>query len=435
MLVGLLLLVCGTIFAVLACRGLDPKESRFALASFALHVVSSFGQWAIGEFYYGVSDAHGFMEAGQIIARLLDYDFMQYGPETLKYALHLDTRLPFEPAGGTATTTAIAGLFVFLIGPELLNSCLLTTCISWAGQLLFYRAVRDEVPAENRTPVLVGFLLVPSVVYWGGGFAKEALVMGGFGLLGLSTYRLLRQRRPQHLLGAAFGGLVVAMIKPYVLFPFVVATAAWVYAASGLRRGRVVFSLGRLVLAAALAVGGLAVMGTLFPEYSADKVADSMASQQERWQQNAEQGLGGSNVELGSGEARTLGQQLQYIPAATVNALFRPTIVEARNATQFGAAIEMTFFTLGVLSLLGTRSRKIALRSIRESPLMLFCITFVACFAVAVGLATSNLGSLSRYRVPMMPFYATVILMVRHLRRVADASQTELVAGARPQNA
>jgi len=36
----------------------------------------------------------------------------------------------------------------------------------------------------------------------------------------------------------------------------------------------------------------------------------------------------------------------------------------------------------------------------------------VGTFSVAVGLATTNLGTLSRYRMPMMPFYVTFILLL-----------------------
>jgi hypothetical protein len=413
----------GTIAGIFACKGLGKRETRYALWSLALHVASSIVQWVVTELYYGVSDAHGYLDDGVQIARLLDYNFLNYAPEVAKYALHLESQLPdASDVSGSGTMKAIAGFFVFIIGPSVLSNCLLTTFIAWFGQLCLYRSVRDEVSEDGQTPVLIGCLLVPSVVFWGSGFAKEAFVMGAFGVLTLSTYRVLRNWRPVYLIGMAASGLTIAMIKPYVLFSYVIAVAAWVYAAgalSGTHGSRL--RPAYLLLAGALAVGGLAEMGTLFPEYAADKIADSMATQQETWQENQ----GGSYTELGSGEARSVGQQLRYVPKAVINALFRPAIFEARNATQVGAAIETTLFAMGVLSLFGKHARSVAGQVIRSSPLLIFCIAFVGSFAVCVGLASSNLGSLSRYRVPMMPFYAIVLLTIRQQALMQKATAAE----------
>ncbi len=341
-----LIILLATLGAALACKGLDRRETRYAMGAFAFHVAGAFAQWALSEFYFGEADALRYMSDGTQVARLLEYDLFHYGPESVKAALHLQSALPFvsPDQGSSGTMSVIAGMFVFLAGPSLLSMCLLTAPISWFGQLCFYRVAREEVGVDAKVPALVGTLFVPSVAYWGGGFAKEALVMGAFGVLGLSTYRVLRSRRPIFLLAAAAGALGVALIKPYVLFAYVIALATWIYAAAASRAGGgLPFRPVRLFLAGSLAIGGLAAMGSLFPDFAADKVADSMARQQEVWQQEQ---AGGSSVEMGSGEARSIPQQLRYVPAAMGNSLFRPAIFEARNGAQLGAAIETTLFAL-----------------------------------------------------------------------------------------
>ena len=60
-----------------------------------------------------------------------------------------------------------------------------------------------------------------------------------------------------------------------------------------------------------------------------------------------------------------------------------------------------------------------------SSPLraaLTFCAVFVLTFAVAVGLSTLNLGTLSRYRIPMMPFF-TVLLFVLGQQAKREAAQ------------
>jgi hypothetical protein len=54
-----------------------------------------------------------------------------------------------------------------------------------------------------------------------------------------------------------------------------------------------------------------------------------------------------------------------------------------------------------------------------RSPFLVSSVVFILVFGVGVGLATRNLGSLSRYRMPMMPFYATTLLVLRRRGREA----------------
>jgi hypothetical protein len=51
-----------------------------------------------------------------------------------------------------------------------------------------------------------------------------------------------------------------------------------------------------------------------------------------------------------------------------------------------------------------------ALSRVRHHPLLAFCLLFVLVFSTVVGMATTNLGSLARYRAPMMPFYGALLM-------------------------
>jgi hypothetical protein len=413
----ILIIFLGFFVALFLVRRLESIEVRYAMGAFGLHMVSSFAQYWLQEFYYGMTDAHGYMDAGATLARLLEFDFFRFAPEIAKLAFHVETELPFEAFGAghsTGTVSAIGGVFVYLFGPSLLSACLATSVISWFGQLCFYLVARDEFPVDDRRATLVGCLLVPSAVFWGGAFAKESLVMGSFGALGLMTHRAIRRRSLLAAIGAGLAGIGVGLVKPYILFPYFIGLAAWLYAerawqTDGGLRVRPLY----LIMAVGAAVGGVALLGTIFPEFGVGRVADTVAQQQALWQQTE----GGSNIELGSGEARSFLQQLPFVPIALANALFRPTIFEARNAPTLGAALEMTLMTFGVVWLIVRHSWSRTRAALMRSPPLVFAFVFILFFSIAVGLATSNLGSLSRYRVPMMPFYATALLvLLRHVR-------------------
>jgi hypothetical protein len=324
---------------------------------------------------------------------------------------------------------ALAGSIIFLQGPALLAMDVTTTWFSWFGQLCLYRVARKELEQRDQMAALIGCFYVPSVIYWGSGFSKEAFVLGFFGILALSTYRLFCTRNVFHAVGIVVGGVGIAMLKPFTLFAYVLAVAAFIYSDRAWREGAPIrVRPAYLVLAGAIAVGGVVAMGSLFPEYSPDNISASFADRQEGWQQVD----AGSTVELGSGKARTPIQQLQFVPIALVTSLFRPSVVDVRNPPTFFAAIESTLLALGVLSLFGANGRATVSRFFFRVPLLVFSGVFVLVFAIAVGLATSNLGSLSRYRMPMMPLYATMLLVLRERMRETKAARAEVARSRLP---
>lgn len=423
----ILVIIVGAVAAALAMGGLDRRERQYAALAFGAHVACSFAQWALVEFYYGISDVYVYQDEGIQLTRLMDLDFTRFAPEVLKLALHLETRLPFETYGegsSTGTMSAFAGMLGFVAGPSPLVLYLVTSWFSWFGLLCWYRVARDELDVEDRPLAAVGFLGMPSVVFWSAGFVKEAFVVGFLGVLGLSTYRLLRGRRVFSMLGVLVGGFGVALLKSYTLFAYVLAVPAFIYADRAWRSGgpiriRPVY----LVAAAMISVGGIVAMGSLFPMYSAENVAGTMARNQEVWKEGAQHGeAGGSSIEIGSGEATTVADQLKFAPLALANALFRPAVFEARNAPAMAGALENAAITFALLSIVFGSPRKTVRIVLLRSPLLVASLVFVVIFGTGVGLGTSNLGTLSRYRMPMMPFYVTTVLVL--LRRGRESARS-----------
>jgi hypothetical protein len=415
-LASVLIITIGALAAVVACWGLGSRERFLALVAFAIHVIASFVQTWLHEVYYaGVSDAVGYQYAGQALAKILALDFWTFIPEVLKLGLHLESSLPSETFGegsSTGTMSALAGLFEYITGSSsLLSLCLVTTWISWFGQLCWYRVGREALPGCDRTAAMVGFVFVPSVIFWGSAFAKEAITMGAFGLLGLSTYRVLRNGRLAYFFGIIFGITVVAAIKPYTLLPFVLACSTFFYFDRANRVGRAAHLRPLYVLVAILlSMSGVAALGSAFPEYSSSNIAQTVSTQQDAWEESG----GGSTISRVGGQSLSVMQELELVPVALFNSLLRPTIFDVNNGPSFGAAIETTAVAVAIFLLFDQKSG--VMRTVLSSPLLASSVVFIVVFGAAVGLTTSNLGSLSRYRVPMMPFFATVLLVL-HQRR------------------
>jgi hypothetical protein len=409
--VAMVAIVAGLFALLLATRRFERREIAVVVASYAAHVASAFVQVWLHDVYYAVSDMHAYMVNGRHIARLLSYDFVRFAPDIVRLALHVETSLPFEILGegtSTGTMSAVAGAICYFVEPTTLVANLVVGTFACFGQLALYKVGREVVEARDRGMLLVSTLLVPSVVFWSSVLAKEALVLGFFGILALAIFDALSgRRRVRGIIGAVLGAVGIAMLKPYVLFPFVVALAGWFYSvrrATGRR-----MSLPYLVAAGLLGVLGLAVMSRLFPEFGVGQLAQTAALQQ-RFGTEAE---GGSFVEMGNPDAQSLGDQLPYLPLALLNSLFRPFLFEARSPPMLAASLETTALVVLVLLLIRRFKWRRVRDAVMDSPILVFSMVFVLSFGLAVGLACTNLGTLSRYRMPMMPFYAAFVLLLR----------------------
>jgi hypothetical protein len=186
--------------------------------------------------------------------------------------------------------------------------------------------------------------------------------------------------------------------------------AVWAYfvAAQHGDRSRVVRVRLRVVLPAlALAVLVVLGLGRIFPSYAVDRLAEEAAGYQEvgTWVS------GGSSFELGDPEAASFQAQLLFVPIALFNVLFRPLAFEARNAMLAVSAVETTFCLVLVLMIAFRRRWRTAIASLLSDPELAFSLVLVLVTGVGVGLTTNNLGTLSRYRMPMMPFFALLLMV------------------------
>jgi hypothetical protein len=100
------------------------------------------------------------------------------------------------------------------------------------------------------------------------------------------------------------------------------------------------------------------------------------------------------------------------------------------------SALETTALTILFASILLRRNLGDFRRELANQPFLVFCVVFVVGFGLAVGLGSSNLGTLSRYRSPLLPFFVVLLLVLRKPSRALAPARTaragpETVLGAR----
>ena len=120
----------------------------------------------------------------------------------------------------------------------------------------------------------------------------------------------------------------------------------------------------------------------------------------------------GSGYNLGQIEFTPLGM-LKKFPAAVNVTLFRPYLWESKNVVMLLSSLESLFFLYITLNMLFKAGIKKTFSIIASHPIIASSLVFSLTFAFAVGISTSNFGTLVRYKIPMMPFYLISILVIR----------------------
>jgi hypothetical protein len=436
----LLVTLVGAVLVAASSVGLSSQERKWVTASFFMHVGFACAQVPLVLSFFGGGDMFLYFSYGEILARMMERDPLHVVPEVTALLLHNRPHLPLViigAGGSTGTMSALAAWTFYLFGPSKYAASVAFAMLSLCGKIGIYRVFRANVDPAFRWPAAIAALFVPSFVFWSSGLIKEAVAVTGFGWALFGIHLWIGESRP--IPGWVFmvlGAIPIGLVKPYILFPLALAGGSWYYWERSLERGRVRVRPAALAGAALLGVGGIVLLGHYFPEYSIDTFAARTSDLQQL--SRAQRGLrGGSHFTLSGEVPTTFVGQLAYAPAALLTSLFRPSLFEVHNLLMLANAAETTALTLLSARILVTRNLGAVRRQIMEDPFLVFCIVFVITFGIAVGLASTNLGTLSRYRCPLVPFFVVLLLVLGRplsarspagtLRR---ASETVLPQGA-----
>ncbi|MDP3499188.1 MAG: hypothetical protein Q8S33_02595 [Myxococcales bacterium] len=393
----------------------ETAEGKILTFSFGGHVASGFLQMVLVLYYYPGGDMLGYLGDGIVIAEVLKSDFFEWLPEVAAVFFQQPDRLPVEfyRAGTTGSMTALSSLVMLAVGASPYAACQLVALAAYLSNVLAYRALRTWLAPVAKLPLLWGLATLPSAVFWSSCLLKEPIVFCALGPLLLAlSWLAAAKRRTAAVLLLVPSAVVISVIKPYVLIAFSLAAGVFYL----VTRGRAQVAALRpfvFITATALAMGGLLLASSYFSKGEGASTASTLANQR-----RAGYGIeGGSNYFLdeagADAESRSIAQEAALAPIALLTALYRPLIFEARNAVQLLNAIEATALLLLTIQIIRRRGFRNVFNHIRQEPVLTFCAAFVFALALGTGLATSNLGTLSRYRAPMMPFFFALLMLLR----------------------
>ena len=103
---------------------------------------------------------------------------------------------------------------------------------------------------------------------------------------------------------------------------------------------------------------------------------------------------------------------LILFPAAVNVTFFRPYPWESKKLIVLFSAIESFFLLFLTIKIILTVGIVKMWQTIASDPTIQFCLVFSIIFAFAVGISSYNFGTLSRYKIPCIPFYAFAMVLI-----------------------
>lgn len=399
----------------------DQETKKYFFPALILKMLGAIGVGLIYQFYYGGGDTFSYYTHGASHIVEAFYDNFSAGfklltangefdPETYKYSskiwMYRDTTSYF--------VVRIATVFGVLTYDSYAGVALFFAFFSFWGLWMMYQSFCRIYP-ELKLQFAIAIFFVPTVFFWGSGILKDTVTLGASGFLVYAFIQIFFERKKLlwNIILLLLSIYIITSVKLYIFLCLMPALILWYFF---YRIGRIPSLIARVMVAPfLLTIGGALAYyvalkaGEDNSRYALDQIAETaqVTAYDIRYWTGKDAGSGYSLGELDG----TFGSMIRLAPQAINFSLFRPYLWEVNNPLMLLSALEALFLLVLTIRLF-YRNRFIYITQSIRSPIILFCLIFAIIFAFGVGISTYNFGTLSRYRIVMVPFYLMAVFML-----------------------
>jgi hypothetical protein len=314
-------------------------------------------------------------------------------------------------------TIKLVTVFSFFTAAKYAATNLIFAAIAFSGVwklfLFFYR----QYPAKHKK-FAIAILYFPTFVFWSSGILKDTICIAALGWITYAGYDLFYNKKSliKNLIYIFVFGYLLAVLKVYILLAYAPFFILFIILKNvqGVRVRILRFFLAPFLIA--LSVFAFTNILTSYNDelgvYGIDDVTSSISSLNAAFEQKNGDEDAASNFKLGVNYDGSFTSLLKCAPVAIATTFFRPFIWEAHKISQLLAALEslvLMYFTLYIIFKSGLFG---FVRIILTDPLIMYCFLFSLVFAMFVGVSTLNFGTLVRYKIPCLPFYAISLFLI-----------------------
>lgn len=411
-----------------ARRNRDPKIQALYFKAFYFKVICVVAYTLITEFYFKGGDTGLYFQASKDLKAAINADINNVWPAFTSQKLTQESPLfPFFYYDNYADDITygymlsahnfLPGRFAlipsFLFGGSYICINLFFGFFALGGAIRMFKVFYYFYPKLYRELALA-CLFLPGVAFWSSGLLKDPI---SFGCIGYILYAMIniffkKERYWSSAIWIVVGSYLLYSSKIYILLVLIFSLLIWLFAEfNKLIKDKVLRNIFT-VMTFAISIGiGLAVLNYVTSteaaqEYQLETLLTNAEQERQGYANIAEKFQGDSHFNISS-------SNLFLLVIGGISATFyRPFLWEINTPIALLSAFESFVFLVITLHFIFKKGIKQFFTIPFTDGRMIMCFIFAFVFAIAIGISTANFGALSRYKIPCMPFYLILLILM-----------------------
>ena len=382
-------------------------------------------------FYYGGGDTIGYFLGARAVGNLILEDFEK------GIAVLFNTLSPYNHFSSFGSSTGWPARYMwrdpstfsvsrytvlfYLIGAK---SFIITSFIvcsySYIGIWKFYRLLNILYPGYEKGLAYI-ILFLPSIAFWGSGIMKDSYTISSACWTTYNFYMIFIARKKviTNSIFLFINLFLIVNIKPYVILSLLPGIILWLNSAYLKQiKNRLLKILILPFISVVILFTGFYIFQNLSSLMGVYGEVDSAIEQAQVIRSDllrADQ-YGSNNYDIGKFDGSLI-SLISVAPNAIFTALFRPFLWEIGSPTMVFSAIENFILIIFTIFTLIRISPFTVLRTLIKEPFLFYCLIFSILFAFGVGIAGTNFGAMVRYKTPLMPFFFSMIYLLKKFNK------------------
>jgi len=382
-------------------------------------------------FHYKGGDTIGFFQSGRLLALLLSGDTPAFfsvmagnlSPENLLNFIEANLCCPdYYRDPQSFAVVRIAGPLVILSGFNFFATTLLFSFLSYAGIWRLFLLFNELYP-NNEKRFAISILYMPSLLFWGSAILKDTVTFSAACWFTFAIYNLFikKERRKFYAFVLIVASYTIINIKPYIFVALLPGTTIWILYSriTNIRSTFVRVIISPLIIGVGL-IGSSSILSAFSSSLGAFGSVDSAIDKAVVTKNDlTREAYGENSFDIGQIDGSLSGIIIKF-PQAVMAGLFRPYLWDVSNIVMLISALENTALLLFMLRIMFKLGPLRFFGRIFGEPLLIFSFVFVLFFTFALGLTTANFGALVRYKIPAIPFFVSMLVVIDPKRQIAS---------------
>jgi hypothetical protein len=416
LIVPIVLLVIGlTVYVI------KKKENKNLLTFFFYGIsLRAFGtvlMALIMEFYYNYGDTYNYYYNVQALRSLfikepitwlkVIFSDPQGGGESMSRYINIIENYNINAAAvfktaENANLCKIASVFNIVCFDSYLGLALIFGLLSFLGCWYIFKTFVNVFPGYEKKFALL-CLYLPSLWFWGTGVVKDSLCLFALGILFYNFFIKQKSNRKRLIL-VCLGTYILLVVKSYILFAFIIAAIIAFIIFLFNKSSRTIKIFFCLII-----IGILLALNNTFSDIFNGILNNSITNSQrflELYTQTSE--FGDASI-IPSLDPTPIGF-FKFIIEGLVTVFFKPFPWQISKPIYLFVIIE----NLLIYYIVFTKIKLTNINFGNKSKLLIyFCFAFFLLLGSIIGISAFNFGTISRYRIPALPFFFSGIFCLK----------------------